>query len=73
MSPASIDVEFRSMSPSMGGSIELMEILLELFKSALQNGKDYELIQSYIGLFLKVRPYEFCKEISPLYQIIPEM
>lgn len=54
MSPSSIDVEFRSASPDMGGNVKLMEVMLDLFKRQLQSGKDYELIQSYIGLFSKV-------------------
>ena len=55
MSPSSIDVEFRSASPFGGGSLPVMEIFLEFFNAVLRSGRDYELIQAYIGLFLKVR------------------
>ena len=54
MSPSSIDIEFRSVSPDMGGSIELMEMILCFFKERLRCGRDYELIQTYIALFSKV-------------------
>ena len=54
MTPSSIDIEFRSLSPDMGGSIELMVTVLNCFKDRLKCGRDYELIQSYIALFSKV-------------------
>ena len=57
MSPSSIDIEFRSTSPDMGGSNELMAMMLDFFKERLQSGKDYELVQTYIALFSKVCYY----------------
>ena len=54
LSPAETDVEFRLLGPDGGGSKEILcsfiEVLIELTKS----GREYELIQSYISLFLKL-------------------
>ena len=57
MNPSSIDIEFRSVSPDFGGSIALMEMILHFFKDYLRCGRDYELVQSYIALFSKVRSF----------------
>ena len=54
MSPSAIDVELRSVAPEVGGNIDMMEMMLDFFKYRLKDGRDYELVQSYIGLFLKV-------------------
>lgn len=54
MSPSETDVEFRSLGPDAGGSVELLCIVLQCFVELLRIGKDYELIQAYISLFLKL-------------------
>ena len=54
MSPSAIDVEFRLAAPEGGGSVDVMQLLLEFFNECLGSGRNYELIQAYIGLFLKV-------------------
>ena len=51
LGPAAIDSEFRNMAPDAGGPVEwLMEFLLDQLKTK----NNYELVQSYLGLFLKV-------------------
>jgi len=62
MSPSSIDIEFRSVSPDSGGSIELMEMTLHFFKDCLRCGRDYELVQSYIALFSKLHGKQIASE-----------
>ena len=54
LSPAAIDSEFRSMAPDAGGSTEWLECFMEFLLDQLKTNKNYELIQSYLGLFLKV-------------------
>ena len=55
LSPASIDSEFRNMAPDAGGSVEWLEYFMEFLLDQLKTNTNYELVQSYLGLFLKVR------------------
>jgi len=54
LSPSEIDVEFRQLGVDGGGSNEqlctFVSVLIELTKS----GREFELVQSYIALFLKL-------------------
>ena len=54
LSPAAIDSEFRNMAPDAGGSVEWLEYFMEFLLDQLKTNKNYELVQSYLGLFLKV-------------------
>jgi U3 small nucleolar RNA-associated protein 21 len=54
MSPSNIDVEMRSMSFDMGGTSELLEHFLQFILYSLTTRRDFELINSYLGLFLKI-------------------
>ena len=54
LSPAAIDSEFRSLAPDAGGSVEWLEGFMEFLLDRLKTNCNYELIQSYLGLFLKV-------------------
>ena len=54
MSPAAIDSEFRDMSLDSDGSVEWLACFMEFLLDQLKTNKNYELIQSYLGLFLKV-------------------
>ena len=53
--PASIDAEFRSLAPESGGSVEWVEHLMTFLLKTVKTNRDFELLQSYIELFLKVR------------------
>ena len=65
LSPASIDSEFRNMAPDVGGSVEWMEYFMEFLLDQLKTNKNYELVQSYLGLFLKVRVENIIKFCPP--------
>ncbi|XP_064385749.1 WD repeat-containing protein 36-like isoform X4 [Halichondria panicea] len=52
--PASIDAEFRSLAPESGGSVEWVEHLMTFLLETVRTNRDFELVQSYIGLFLKL-------------------
>ena len=54
MSPSSIDSEFRSFSPDAGGSYQAMETFMKFLLSQLKTSKNFELVEAYLGLFLKV-------------------
>uniref|UniRef100_A0A2S2PSE4 WD repeat-containing protein 36 n=1 Tax=Schizaphis graminum TaxID=13262 RepID=A0A2S2PSE4_SCHGA len=53
MGPSALNYEVRSLSPEAGGTYELMVKFLELLKQISTNNKDFELSQSYLGVFLK--------------------
>lgn len=52
-SPSSIEAEINSLGPDSGGSIELIKQFLRLINLMLKSNRDFELAQSYLGLFLK--------------------
>ncbi|KAL4707333.1 hypothetical protein ACJJTC_019871 [Scirpophaga incertulas] len=53
LSPAAIDVEVTSMSPDVGGSIEVMKRFMSMLHTMLLSNRDFELAQSYLTIFLK--------------------
>jgi U3 small nucleolar RNA-associated protein 21 len=55
LGPSAVDAELRSLGPEGGGSVELMYNFLTFINEMLKTNKDFELIQAYLGLFLKVR------------------
>jgi U3 small nucleolar RNA-associated protein 21 len=54
MGPSAIDMELRSLSEEMGGSLELMESFLLFVLYVLSTRKNFELANSYLALFLKL-------------------
>lgn len=52
LNPSSIDLEFISLNTNNNG--KLLKLILEMFNIYIDNNKDFELIQSYLKLFLKV-------------------
>lgn len=54
LSPSKIDVEIRCLSPESGGSLELMEYFLKAMHETLKTNKNFELVHSYLALFLQV-------------------
>ena len=58
LSPAQTDVEFRTLSPDAGGDMSLMLNMFDLFMVSIETGKDFELIQAYVALFLKVGVFQ---------------
>lgn len=53
MGPSALNYEVRCLSPQAGGNLELMVKFLKLLKQVSKNNKDFELSQSYLGVFLK--------------------
>lgn len=54
LSPSKIDVEIRCLGPESGGSLELMEYFLQAMHEALKTNRNFELVHSYLALFLQV-------------------
>lgn len=54
MGPSAIDAEIRSLSEEMGGSVELMETFLKFLLHHFTLRRNFELISSYLALFLKL-------------------
>jgi len=52
--PSAIDMEIRSLSPEGGGSVSLMCQFLDMLKAAIRSNANFEAVQAYLGLFLKV-------------------
>jgi hypothetical protein len=54
MGPSAIDIEFRSLSVEMGGSIELIEKLMQFILYLSTARTNFELANAYLALLLKV-------------------
>merc|ERR1711994_254083 len=54
LGPSAIDLELRSLAPEGGGSVGLMESFLKMIRLELKAGRNFEAVQSYLGLFLKL-------------------
>ena len=54
MPPSSIDAEFRSLAPGSGGSTEQLSQFMCFLLDQLNSHLNFELIESYLTLFLKV-------------------
>ena len=52
--PSAIEIEISSLAPEGGGSKELMIKFLKLVLSTLKSRKNFEAVQAYLGLFLKL-------------------
>jgi U3 small nucleolar RNA-associated protein 21 len=52
--PSAIEVEITSLSPLGGGSLELMNKFLKFVLVVLKSRKNFEAIEAYLGLFLKL-------------------
>jgi len=55
LGPSAIETELRALSPEMGGDVRVMQSFLKMIRCILQSKRDFDLAQSYLALFLKVR------------------
>lgn len=55
LSPAAIDAEIRGLAPDNGGSLEWLQHFMKFLLSQLKTNMNFELVESYLGLFLKVQ------------------
>ena len=54
MGPSAIDAEIRGLSPDAGGSHDLLLAMMEFFLSWLKTRRDFEVLQAYMSVYLKV-------------------
>ncbi|EDV23009.1 uncharacterized protein TRIADDRAFT_27735 [Trichoplax adhaerens] len=54
LGPSAIDFEIRMLGPDTGGSHDLLGSFMLLCEDLLKTGNDYEIVQSYLSLFLQV-------------------
>jgi len=52
--PSAIDIEVRSLGPEGGGTISALCQFLEMIKAGIQSNTNFEALQSYLSLFLRV-------------------
>lgn len=57
LGPSAVDVEIRSLSPDLGGSVDVLGCFLKFAQTVLETKTNFEIIQAYLGLFLKVCMY----------------
>ena len=60
--PSAIDMEMRSLSPDGGGSLALMAQFLDMLKAGMESNENFEAVQAYLGLFLKLHGDLICSE-----------
>lgn len=60
MGPSAIDLEVQSLAPEGGGSINLMLAFMDFLSHSFSTNRDYELLQAYLALFLKVGHFLKC-------------
>lgn len=53
---SAIEIEIRSLSTEGGGSPALLKQFIALLSHSLLTNRDFELVEAYCGLFLKVTP-----------------
>ena len=70
--PSSIEIELQKLAPEGGGSIQLMVKFVDLCRSVMESAFDFEAVQSYCALFLKlhadtiIEHEELCDALSKL-------
>ncbi|GIY16538.1 WD repeat-containing protein 36 [Caerostris extrusa] len=72
MSPSKIDVEIRCLSPKNGGSEFLMEYFLKALYETLTKKTDFELIHSYLALFLQIH-FEIAVNYPAVMEVLEEL
>ncbi|XP_063887583.1 WD repeat-containing protein 36-like [Scylla paramamosain] len=66
--PSGVEVEIRGLDPDVGGSKEVMVQFLEMIKFALEKQYNFEAVQGYLGLFLKLHA-EYILENEEVHQM----
>lgn len=54
MGPSAISVEFHTLGPEGGGDVKQLVDMIHFFKFQLEGRRDYEMVQAYMQVFLKV-------------------
>ena len=54
MGPSAISAEFHMLGPEGGGELKQLVDMIHFFKFQLESRRDYEMVQAYMQVFLKV-------------------
>ena len=60
--PSAIDIEVRSLGPEGGGTLDLMSNFLTMIQNGFSDNRNFEVLQSYLSLFLKIHAELIIKE-----------
>lgn len=60
--PSAVDIEIRSLGPEGGGSLSLLSGFLQMLQTGFDDNRNFEMLQSYFSLFLKVHGEVIMKE-----------
>lgn len=55
--PSAVSIELTNLAPDGGGSSTLLLAFIQMIDSMLASGRDFDLAQGYLALFLKVRTH----------------
>ena len=58
------------MSPEDGGSEELVSAFVSLLTLCLEGRRDYDVVQAYLNVFIKVRMIVYVCAISSFYSFL---
>lgn len=64
LGPSMIDFEIKSMSPFNGGSISIMSQFIKVIIFMFETNVNFELAQSYLGVFLKTHSHEIAESAT---------
>lgn len=56
---AKIEYELRCLSPEQGGSLERMSTFIDILSQALEDKQNYDLVSSYLALFVQLHGTQF--------------
>ena len=62
MGPSMVDFEIKSMGVDSVGSIKLLDHFMRLLMELLQTNRHFELVQTYLAVFLREHGPELCKD-----------
>jgi len=72
LGPSSLDMEVRSLGVENGGTLGLMEQFLQMIRVGLKGNTNFEALQSYLGLFLKIHGETVAQE-DKLIKVVEEI
>ena len=63
MGPSALDGECSSLGPEGGGSLEQLANFMRFLLSGLKRKENFELVEAYLSLFMKVSSAILCSNI----------
>jgi len=73
MGPSSIENSIRCLHPELGGSVHEMKLFLDFIVKGMQAKLNFELMQAYLSLFLKIHTDFLINSHSEFKDILEEV